>query len=778
MGTKRLITAGVIVATILASIGVLLFQVGADEQLMATVLPRVEKKFGLKITYHTSDASLTSLTLRGVQISKADTGDLLAVVQSVAVGFRVGPLFFGEIDVTGVRIRGLDVRIGRKAGGASLRDWSELLAARMQASKEISSRSPDGHFDIDVIIEKSGFLYNDGRVSLLAQGISGTISEATQLSLKLDDYTVQSKEFVLLRGKALTANFSRDTNQLTVEAENPKINLPSEREALFTLVLDITKSIVNARNLIQRKSETIQGKKQFSPSLLPQKPEIQFVAERGVANFTDKYSPEHKLQITDIKAELVANNQQSFSARLSGRAPGSQDRFNISLHRGADSKNEIGIEIPDTKIASFGQILPLKDHIKWEDVHLSGRLDLRLNNPPTLDTEITGDLQFSNLTVSHERMANSPLRNLSFQIDFDSTYNHLQKTIELNKLQVTRGLATALLQGTIHLSHLEFDLQFIIPPTACRKILGAIPDPFKARMRNVTLGGIFSLGLNLSIDENHLDDITFDARFVNNCTFEDYGHLPKPSFFHGPFAYVAYTGLKENLHLITGPGTDRWTPLYLISPYVIEAVITTEDNRFWSHQGVTLPEVKRAIMANIQKRTLKHGASTITMQLAKNLFLSRERTIARKFQELFYVWYLESHFNKREILELYLNIVEFGPSIYGIRDAAGYYFGREPSELTLRESLFLIKLLPAPVPRHNIYIRGYLNERNISMLHRALAKMRSRKRITEFEYREALRQKLAFHKPGDPLPPSRPPIRRMMRIPPETADEELVPDDL
>jgi membrane peptidoglycan carboxypeptidase len=116
---------------------------------------------------------------------------------------------------------------------------------------------------------------------------------------------------------------------------------------------------------------------------------------------------------------------------------------------------------------------------------------------------------------------------------------------------------------------------------------------------------------------------------------------------------------------------------------------------------------------------------------------------------------------KDEVLELYLNIVEFGPSLYGIREASHHYFGRPPRELNLVESVYLVKLLPSPVKRHGSYVRGEVSERKLASLHKVMRTMRARGRITEAELKEGLEQQLVFHHPGDPPPEPREPVEHV-----------------
>jgi membrane peptidoglycan carboxypeptidase len=189
---------------------------------------------------------------------------------------------------------------------------------------------------------------------------------------------------------------------------------------------------------------------------------------------------------------------------------------------------------------------------------------------------------------------------------------------------------------------------------------------------------------------------------------------------------------------------------------VIAAVLTTEDGRFFFHSGFNIREIRRALIRNIRAGRPRFGASTISMQLARNLFLYRNRTIARKLQEAVLTWYLEENLSKEEIIALYLNIIEFGPRIFGIRHAAMHYFGRQPDDLSPREAMFIAKLLPSPVSGHeDTYEEGELSPRWRSRIDRALRVMRDRRSITNEEYREAIGQRIVFHRASEPLPPHR-----------------------
>lgn len=151
-------------------------------------------------------------------------------------------------------------------------------------------------------------------------------------------------------------------------------------------------------------------------------------------------------------------------------------------------------------------------------------------------------------------------------------------------------------------------------------------------------------------------------------------------------------------HLIARRGSahGRLAVIEDLPDYVTDAVMAVEDRRFYSHFGIDLIGTGRALLANIRAGRVVQGGSTLTQQLAKNLFLTSERTIRRKIQEVMLAFWLESRFTKDEILELYLNRVYFGGGAWGIEAAATRYFGKTASELNLGEAALLAGLLKAP----------------------------------------------------------------------------------
>jgi len=139
-----------------------------------------------------------------------------------------------------------------------------------------------------------------------------------------------------------------------------------------------------------------------------------------------------------------------------------------------------------------------------------------------------------------------------------------------------------------------------------------------------------------------------------------------------------------------------WVPLSRISPYLVKAVLIAEDDKFWSHEGFDYESIKQAIEKDLQSGRLKFGGSTISQQLARNLYLSPAKSFWRKFREVLITWRMEQVLPKKRILELYLNVVEWGDGVFGAEAASRHYFEKPASELSPWEAARLAVVLPSP----------------------------------------------------------------------------------
>lgn len=182
------------------------------------------------------------------------------------------------------------------------------------------------------------------------------------------------------------------------------------------------------------------------------------------------------------------------------------------------------------------------------------------------------------------------------------------------------------------------------------------------------------------------------------------------------------------------PGSKDYVRLSEISNYMEKAVVLTEDASFWQHQGFDFEEIEKSIKKNIETGKYSRGGSTITQQLAKNLFLSREKTLLRKVKEAIITIRIEKKLKKREILERYLNVVQFGKGIFGIKQAAQFYFKKAPAHLNVVESAFLTFLLPSPEKYSISFFKKELTPFARKRISQIVENLYTYQRIDDFEY--------------------------------------------
>lgn len=176
-----------------------------------------------------------------------------------------------------------------------------------------------------------------------------------------------------------------------------------------------------------------------------------------------------------------------------------------------------------------------------------------------------------------------------------------------------------------------------------------------------------------------------------------------------------------------------WASLKQISKYGIWAIVLSEDWGFYQHEGIDINQIKVALGEMVEGDRFR-GASTITQQMVKNVYLTEDRTLWRKLHEIILAQKVEKVLHKNRILEIYLNVIEFGPEIFGIKKASYHYFKKHPSELNPREAAFLAMLLPSPKRYYTSFKKKKLTPFASDRVDDILVKMRMGKILTPAEY--------------------------------------------
>ena len=188
------------------------------------------------------------------------------------------------------------------------------------------------------------------------------------------------------------------------------------------------------------------------------------------------------------------------------------------------------------------------------------------------------------------------------------------------------------------------------------------------------------------------------------------------------------TGKK--VPFLVGPRNPFWTPFSRIPSALQWAVIVAEDDTFYHHNGFNFAAMRDALWENIKRRKPVRGGSTITQQLAKNLYLSRDKSLSRKLKEAVITCKLERHLIKNRIIELYVNVIEWGPGVYGLGAASWEYFRKSPADLNFFESVLLAAIIPSPT----LYNPHRYPERALKRYKKVLSLMLTSKLITADVY--------------------------------------------
>ena len=197
---------------------------------------------------------------------------------------------------------------------------------------------------------------------------------------------------------------------------------------------------------------------------------------------------------------------------------------------------------------------------------------------------------------------------------------------------------------------------------------------------------------------------------------------------------------ENNKLFFQGSGDSKWVSLDNISDKVIKTTIATEDKNFYHHKGFDYLRIMKAMYVNILSRNRSQGASTITQQYAKNLFLDFSKTWKRKWDEMWYTIEIESHYKKKDILEGYLNTINYGHGMYGIENASQFYFGKKAKDLDLAEAAILTGIPKSPSNYSPLVNYKKAKARQELILKNLLKE----KKITTDEYNEAVKEKLTF----------------------------------
>ncbi|MBP5457563.1 MAG: transglycosylase domain-containing protein [Paludibacteraceae bacterium] len=334
--------------------------------------------------------------------------------------------------------------------------------------------------------------------------------------------------------------------------------------------------------------------------------------------------------------------------------------------------------------------------------------------------QMDGKLNFTHLCLKHPKLSDTLVSFPSGGIDYllnvysDEVKLDSASLVTVNQLQFSPYIRVAFRPDLkVRLSiHKDF--------FPSQQLFASLPDGLFRNLEGIVTKGELSYDLDFDLDMAEVDSLKFHS-FMGKRDFkiERYG---KTNFtlMNEPFVYSAYENGALVRSFEVGETNPDFRTIDQISPYLKSAVMYSEDGAFFGHKGFLETALTASIIQNIKEGRFARGGSTISMQLIKNLYLSRDKTLTRKLEEALIVWLVENNrlAPKSRMLEIYLNIIEWGPGIYGANEASRFYFDKDVSKLTPEEAIFMACVIPRPkkfywmFDEHNelrSYVEGHYN---------------------------------------------------------------------
>lgn len=313
--------------------------------------------------------------------------------------------------------------------------------------------------------------------------------------------------------------------------------------------------------------------------------------------------------------------------------------------------------------------------------------------------KIRGNASAEYLTIFHERLSSqtlncgAPSADFLLNIDKNSVELDSSTVVRLEKLEFSpyvkldKGDNFGL---TIKLNKDRFPAD---------NLFSSIPRGLMPSLEGIKVEGDIDYHLLFSFDMDNIDSLQFTSSMKKYPGFKitKFGNVDLRKM-QDTFTYLAYDQNVLQRKILVSETNPNYRKLDDISVYLRNAVLFSEDPSFFRHRGFLESALRESMIKNIKEKRFARGGSTISMQLVKNVFLNREKKLQRKAEEAMIVWLIENNAltSKDRMYEVYLNVIEWGPNVYGAAEAAKFYFGKEPSKLTAEEAIYLAMIIPRP----------------------------------------------------------------------------------
>ena len=422
-----------------------------------------------------------------------------------------------------------------------------------------------------------------------------------------------------------------------------------------------------------------------------------------VNNVFDEHITIRKFKVTyknERSEELVSIPELYFDGKIfqSSIVTASNEGVNTWLASGVanSSKSEYNFSIRRT--SGDAVALPFFDLVDgfkvcFDSAQVKFAADLNADVVP-----VVSEFNMTNLLVNHWRI--SPVDVIMPKLTFNATASFYEDSVTLEKGSVFK-LKDLPINITVSHSRKEqkvyrLDMDFSV--NDANIFFESLPIGMFNSLKGINTSGSLAYKLHFNLPLSNPFQLKFDSKLTGkNFRIKQYG-TENFAKLNTPFSYLAMDGDRPVRSFLVGEGNPFFTPLLDVNPYLVNAVLTAEDPSFFNHAGFVEESFRESIATNIKQGRFARGGSTISMQLVKNVFLSRNKSVSRKLEEALIVWLIEQQrlVSKDRMFEVYLNIIEWGPNVYGIGEASRFYFDKFPRDLNLAESIYLASIIPHP----------------------------------------------------------------------------------
>jgi hypothetical protein len=406
-----------------------------------------------------------------------------------------------------------------------------------------------------------------------------------------------------------------------------------------------------------------------------------FIAYQDSAITESVYVPSFTYNLHELSGAVI-NQKNADTLSISGRVLKKEEAYQCTItHLGNDTA-----------------YLPFLDRNRGLECRFhSITADVRFDNSSD-ECQISIGASANNFHINHWRLAREDV--VLPQAQVKNIVHITDDAVELDSASsITLGHVSCRLFARYSLlPDTAFTLSLHMPDVAADSFFHALPGGMFGTLRGISCTGSLAYDLLFVIHTNNPDSLIFNSALKQkNLSIRHYG-VENYARINEPFVYDAYDKDRLVRKIMVGPGNPYFTPVSQLAPYLAQCVLQSEDPSFMQHRGFLADAFRESIAKNYKEKRFARGGSTISMQLVKNVFLSRDKTVSRKAEEALIVYLIENLglVPKERMLEVYLNVIEWGPNVYGIGEASHFYFNKKPAELTLQECLFLASIIPRP----------------------------------------------------------------------------------